>query len=140
MQTWSRYFSLVLAAIFLSAMLPGTATASPAALNSFDEAWSKINDYTVVLKAHEISGGNTQDRVYNYFFRKPHQAKTDIVDGDGRGGGGVWNGGDQVSGHQGGFLSRFHLKVGLHDRRAVSIRGYTLPDGLFNSIVGHYRT
>ncbi|MEO6913832.1 MAG: hypothetical protein ABI182_07425 [Candidatus Baltobacteraceae bacterium] len=114
------------------------AAAAPAAIGAFDSAFAKINDYTVMLHAHEVLGNQTQDRVYSYWFRKPHEAKTLIVSGDGSGGGGVWNGGNQVSGHQGGFLSHFHLKVDLHDHRAVSLRGYTIPDGLFQNLVAQY--
>ncbi len=66
---------------------------------------------------------------------KPHFAKTLIESGANSGSGGVWAGGDQVSGHQGGILSHFHLKVSLHDSRATSLRGYTIPDGLPQNIV-----
>lgn len=89
---------------------------------------------------HETLGSATQDRTYDYWFRKPHYAKTAITSGDGRGGGAVWVGGSKVSGHQGGLLSFVHLKVDLHDRRAVSLRGYTLPDGLFPNVVERYRS
>ena len=115
------------------------AQAAPSALNAFDDAWSKIQDYTVSLRVHEALGSATQDRTYDYWFRKPHYAKTAITSGDGRGGGAVWVGGSQVSGHQGGLLSFVHLKVDLHDKRAVSLRGYTLLDGLFPYIIERYR-
>ena len=82
----------------------------------------------------------TQDRVYQYEFMKPHFVKTLILDGDGKGSGGVWTGGDQVSGHQGGFLSGIHLKISLHDPRAVSLRGVTIPEGLLQRIVDNYAT
>jgi outer membrane lipoprotein-sorting protein len=114
--------------------------AAASGLSAFDEAWAKIQDYTVSLKVHEALGSQTQDRTYDYWFLKPHYAKTAITSGDGRGGGGVWVGGDQVSGHQGGVISFIHLKVDLHDRRATSLRGYTLPDGLFPNTVERYRT
>ncbi len=134
-----RLFIPVILSIFV-ALLGGlpAAAATPAAIAAFDSAFGKISDYTVTLHAHEVLGNQSQDRVYSYWFKKPHQAKTLIVSGDGNGSGGVWNGGDQVSGHQGGFLSRFHLKVDLHDHRAVSIRGYTIPDGLFQNLVAQY--
>jgi hypothetical protein len=109
-------------------------------LSAFDDAWSKIQDYTVTLRAHEALDSQTQDRTYDYWFKKPHFAKTAITSGDGRGGGAVWIGGSQVSGHQGGLLSFVHLRVDLHDHRAVSLRGLTLPDGLFPNVVDHYRT
>ncbi|MGA8098615.1 MAG: hypothetical protein WB810_08140, partial [Candidatus Cybelea sp.] len=56
------------------------------------------------------------------------------------GSGGVWIGGDQVSGHQGGILAGFHLKVDLHDPRAVSLRGVTIPQGMLQRIVDDYAT
>ncbi|MBV9271710.1 MAG: hypothetical protein JO165_11480 [Candidatus Eremiobacteraeota bacterium] len=123
----------------MGAFLPTAAAGNAPAIGEFDAAFAKINDYTAIVKAHEVLGDTTQDRVYQYWFKKPHQAKILIEDGDGRGSGGVWNGGSQVSGHQGGLLSHFHLKVDLHDRRAVSLRGYTIPDGLLHNEVGKYR-
>ena len=142
MQIRSRSLSLMLCAFFLSfVVVPhGASAATVPALTAFEEAWAHVNDYTVTVHAREVQGGDTQSRTYQYWFKKPHQAKTLIVDGDGRGSGGVWAGGDQVSGHQGGFLSHFHLKVGIHDHRATSLRGYTIPDGLINNQVNQYHT
>jgi len=110
------------------------------AIAAFDKAFAGINDYTCVLHVHEAKGTATQDRVYQYEFMKPHFVKTLILDGDGKGSGGVWTGGDQVSGHQGGFLSGIHLKISVHDPRAVSLRGVTIPDGLLQRIVDNYAT
>jgi hypothetical protein len=111
---------------------------SSPAITAFNTAWASTNDYTCVLHSHEVLNGKTQDRVYQYSFMKPNFAKTLILSGDGQGSGGVWSGGDTVSGHQGGILSGLHLTVSVHDPRATSIRGYTIPDGLMNMIVGRY--
>ncbi len=108
------------------------------AITAFDRAFAAINDYACVLHVHEAKGTATQDRVYQYSFMKPHYAKTLILDGDGKGSGGVWVGTDQISGHQGGFLSGFHMKVDVHDHRAVSLRGVTIPEGLMQHIVETY--
>jgi outer membrane lipoprotein-sorting protein len=110
------------------------------AIAAFDKAFAGINDYTCTLHVREAKGTVTQDRVYQYEFMKPHYVKTLILDGDGKGSGGVWIGGDQVSGHQGGFLSGIHLKISLHDPRAVSLRGVTIPEGLLPRIVDNYAT
>ena len=117
-----------------------SAANSATAIAAFDQAFAAVNDYTAVLHVHEAKGTQTQDRVYQYQFMKPHFAKTLILDGDGKGSGGVWAGGDQVSGHQGGFLSGIHLKVSIHDPRAVSLRGVTIPEGLLQRIVDDYAT
>jgi len=124
--------------ICLSAAAPAANTAP--AITAFDRAFAAVNDYTCVLHVHEAKGTDTQDRVYQYSFMKPHYAKTLILDGDGKGSGGVWAGTDQISGHQGGFLSGIHMKVDLHDRRAVSLRGVTIPEGLLQRIVENYAT
>jgi outer membrane lipoprotein-sorting protein len=111
---------------------------SAPAIDAFNEAFSTVNDYTFKLHSHEVQGANVQDRVYEYWFMKPHYAKTLIESGAGRVSGAVWTGGDRVSGHQGGILSGIHLKISLHDPRATSIRGYTIPDGLPQNIVARY--
>ncbi|MBV8153614.1 MAG: hypothetical protein JO029_11760 [Candidatus Eremiobacteraeota bacterium] len=137
-----RWLSIVAAAATLSALSISAARAdnSAAAITAFNKAWASTNDYTCQLHSHEMQGDKTQDRVYQYSFMKPNFAKTLIMSGDGQGSGGVWSGGDTVSGHQGGILSGLHLTVSVHDPRATSIRGYTIPDGLLNVIVGRYAT
>lgn len=119
------------------AQAPAQAASAPA-IAEFNAAFANVKDCTYELRSHEIKGSQTQDRVYQYSFMKPNHAKTLIISGDGRGSGGVWSGGDTVSGHQGGILSGLHLNVGLHDPRAVSLRGYTIPDGLIQNVVDKY--
>lgn len=110
------------------------------AIAAFDRAYTGVTDYTCILHVHEANGTQTQDRVYQYSFLNPHYVKTLILEGDGKGSGGVWIGGDQVSGHLGGILSGFHLKISLHDPRAVSLRGVTIPDALLPRIIDDYGT
>ncbi len=133
--------SLVLAIAAMALLVmpkAGLAANSAPAIVAFDAAFAKVTDCTYKLHAHEVLGSATQDRVYDYSFMKPHFAKTLIESGDGKGSGGVWSGGDTVSGHQGGFLSGIHLTVSLNDHRATSLRGYTIPDGLMQNIVATY--
>ena len=132
----------LLAAALVAFVAPRAAAAAQAApaIDAFNTSFATVTSYTFKLHSHEVKGTDVQDRVYDYSFMKPHFAKTLIESGAGRGSGGVWAGGDQVSGHQGGFLSGIHLKVDLHDGRAVSLRGYTIPDGLPQNIVNNYAT
>lgn len=125
-----------LAALLLAAV-PATAD-TPA--GDFQDAWTKIDSYTVTITTHETNGKDTQDRVYRYAYKKPHFAKIDIVAGPGRGGGAVWSGGDKVKGHQGGFLSGIKLSVGINDGRATSLRGDTIDHGSFQSIADELKS
>lgn len=124
----------------LSWVTPVSADNTAPAIDAFNQAFASVNDYTYKLHSREGLGSQTQDRVYDYWFMKPHYAKTYIESGDGQGSGGVWNGGDRVSGHQGGILAAIHINVDLHDGRAVSLRGMTVPDGLIQNIVATYAT
>lgn len=125
----------------VAAVAAGARAANEApAIAAFDRSFSEISDYTCILHVHEAKGTQTQDRVYEYEFMKPHFVKTLILDGDGKGSGGVWAGGDQVSGHQGGLFSGIHLKIDVHDPRAVSLRGVTIPEGLMQTRVDSYAT
>jgi outer membrane lipoprotein-sorting protein len=135
-----RISALLLAMVLGTLILPRAAFAANTApaITAFDAAFAKVSQFTYQLRSHEVLGSAVQDRVYDYSFMKPSFAKTLIVSGAGQGSGGVWTGGNQVSGHQGGFLSGIHLKVGLHDPRAVSLRGYTIPDGLPQNVVARY--
>ena len=130
----------LLAVALMAAVLPASARAdnSAPAIVAFDKMFAGVNDYTAILHVHEAKGTQSQDRVYQYQFMKPHYVKTLILEGDGKGSGGVWVGGDEVSGHQGGLFSGIHLKVSIHDPRAVSLRGVTIPDGLMQRIVDEY--
>ncbi len=132
-------FSIPVLALAVTLVPLSSPAATTPALTAFDEAFTKVNDYTVTVRAHETKGDRIQDRTYHYWFKRPNLAKTLIVAGDGSGSGGVWNGGDQVSGHQGGMLAFIHLKVGLHDPRAVSLRGYTIPEGLLQNEVDKFK-
>ncbi len=130
----------VIFALALRAGVPARAENTAPAITAFEQAFAAINDYQCTQHVHEAKGTATQDRVYQIWFMKPHFAKTLIASGDGKGSGGVWAGGDQVSGHQGGILSGIHLKVSVHDSRAVSLRGVTIPEGLIQNVVHRYAT
>lgn len=133
-------YSSLIALLALLALPLSLRAATVPAIRAFEEAFSHVNDYVVTVHAHEVKDGQTQDRVYQYWFKRPLLAKTQIVSGPGAGGGGVWKGGDTVSGHQGGLISFIHLNVSIHDSRATSLRGYTIPEGLLQNQVGKYTT
>lgn len=128
----------VFALVFSGGLRPATAADAPA-ITAFDDAFSKINDYTMTVKAHEVKGDATQDRVYHYAFKRPSSAKVDIVSGDGTGNGGVWKGGDVVKGHKKVLFATFARVVPVNDPLATSLRGYTIPDGLMQNEVDKYK-
>jgi hypothetical protein len=99
--------------------------------------WDSVKAYECMVTVHEAKGDSVQDRVYLVRFERPTQTRVDIVEGDGRGSAAIWNGGDRVRGHQGGFLSVFKLYVNLHSKLAMDLRGSTIADANFGSLIAH---
>lgn len=130
--------SALLLSVTLCSPIAAPAAATPA-ITAFDQAFSKVNDYTVTVTTHEVKGDQTQNRTYHYAFRRPDLAKTDIVSGDGSGSGGVWKGGTTIKGHMKIGFFTFGKTVDIHDRRATSLRGYTIPDGLIQNQVEKFK-
>jgi hypothetical protein len=126
------------AAVVVASVLANPVVAADALTQSLD-AYSKVTDYTATIIDHEVKGTDVQDRTYRYAFLKPSFVKLDIIAGPGRGGGAVWTGGDQVSGHQGGFLSGIHLKISVHDGRATSLRGDTIDTGTISAMLDMFK-
>jgi len=99
--------------------------------------WNSIKTYVGTVTVHEAKGNSVQDRVYMVRFEKPTKTRVDIVGGDGRGCAAVWNGGDKVRGHQGGFLSFIKLNVDLHSKFATDLRGDTIDQANFGALLAH---
>jgi outer membrane lipoprotein-sorting protein len=132
-------FCLFAAFVGVSCVAASASKEDPAIV-AFDRSFAGVSDYTCVLHSHEVNGSKTQDRVYQYSFMKPHYLKTLILSGDGKGGGAVWVGGNEIDGHPGGIFSGVHVKIGLEDPRALSLHGVTIPNGLLPGIIDDYQT
>jgi outer membrane lipoprotein-sorting protein len=107
------------------------------ALEQYAAAWVKLTTYTCTITSHEVNGSRVQDRVYAMFFQKPHDTRLNITGGDGKGSAAVWNGGDTVTGHQGGWLSAIKLNLNIHAHLATTIRGTTIADANWGAIYTH---
>jgi outer membrane lipoprotein-sorting protein len=126
-------------ALGFSPVLPAAAQNVPTpAFDAFQKAWSAIEDYHETIVVHEIYQNNTQDRTYDYSFKKPSFAHIEVTAGPGRGSGAVWRGGDTVKGHQGGFLSMLRMNVPIADGRATSLRGDTIDVASFAYELEHF--
>jgi len=129
---------LLFAIVFFSLVCAGRASAS--ALSDFADAWSKVDNYSCSIVAHETLGTQTQDRRYDFWFKKPTFAKIEITSGPGKGSGSAWHGGDSVLGHQGGLLHGIKMNVSINDSRAVSLRGDNITAGIFGNMLATYQS
>jgi outer membrane lipoprotein-sorting protein len=118
---------------------PAVASDTPA-LAAFAKAIDSLQDYTVIIETHEVQGQRVEDRVQQFWFKKPMLAKVVVTSGPGRGGAAVWHGGSTLRGHQGGFLSFVKMTIDIHDPRAESLRGDTIATAYFGDKLTHFET
>ncbi len=125
------------AAAALAAGLTG-ATVGPAgaetALDRLAAAWSNTRDYSVTILAHEVLGANSEDRVLHYFFRKPGQARLDVMSADRRVATVVWTGGEDLVAYRAG-LSFLKIHGSVDDHRFTSLRGNGVRTPVLGNIV-----
>jgi hypothetical protein len=75
--------------------------------------------------------------VFKYTFRKPSTVTVDIIGGPKNGDSLLWTGGTTVSAHRPGLESAFKEKLSLHDPAVTTIRGSSIDEISFGSILAH---
>jgi hypothetical protein len=85
-----------------------------------------------------ISEGRREERIINYYFKKPLLIRIDILDGNrslDRGSVGVYTGGKKVTGHRGGFMDGMIMSVRKDSRHAMSLRGETIEKSTILAVI-----
>jgi outer membrane lipoprotein-sorting protein len=145
--TVARGIALAATVFSIGAAAPSSVTPPPAAgmtaeqwFAKFQTAWNGVNTYTAKIATHEALNGKAQDRVYTIDYQKPTSVRLDITGGDGKGSAAVWQGGDTVRGHQGGFFSMIKLNLNIHAHLATSLRGTTIAQSYFGAQLDHLKS
>ena len=98
-------------------------------LASIRDKYEQIEDYQCRMNEFSIGGGRREERIINYYFKKPLLIRIDILDGNkplDRGSVGVYTGGEKVTGHRGGLMQGMVLSVKKDSPFAVSVRGESI--------------
>jgi hypothetical protein len=98
----------ILAVLAPAFLVPFALPSSAAADGAGGPAWAAFvglvagaNDVVETLVTHETVGTRSADVTYKISFRKPTDARCEIVAGPGKGGVSVWRGGDKVTAQSG---------------------------------------
>lgn len=115
--------------------------AFPPALEAAISAFSPVQDYAEDLVVHEMTddGKRVQDRTYTFQWKRPDFARLAIVAGPGRGQVAVWHGGETLNAHAGGLLSFIRITLGIHDPRALSLRGDSFTRASLDAQIRRFR-
>jgi outer membrane lipoprotein-sorting protein len=98
-------------------------------LHAIKARYDLIEDYQCRMHEFSIGGGRREERIINYYFKKPKLIRMDILDGNkafDKGSVGVYTGGNKVTGHRGGIMKEIILSVRKNSALATSVRGETI--------------
>lgn len=130
-----------LTVVVLALLVSTLGAAGTESLASFAAAVSSLQGYTTSIHLFEKRGSETENAVYRYAYTKPSDVTMQIVSGPNAGASVAWNGGASVSAGKGsGFAGMFRKSVPLADPLVTSLRGYTVSDLSFPSILKHAQT
>jgi len=111
---------------------------STPALGEFAQAWASVHQYTATIQLYEQKGTNTEHAVFAYTFTKPSSLTMHVQQGPNSGATVVWSGSKTVVATKTGAFGISGSKtVSLHDSLVTSIRGSTVKDLSFGSILAH---
>ena len=113
---------------------------------SMQEAYGSINDYQCRFEELSLFRNRREERVINFYFKKPNLIRMDILTGNrpfDDGSVGVYTGDGKVTGRRGGVLSGIVLKVPKDSPLATTIRGVRFDESDIETVLNRldfYRT
>ena len=117
---------------------PPAVPADPPAWSAFKQTWEGVSAYSATVAVYEREGTQVQSWVLDYTFRKPSSATVHFTTGANAGATGVWSGGDTVVARRGsGLMALFRRTFSLHDPAVTTIRGSSIEQLSFASLLAH---
>lgn len=117
---------------------PTDSVARIPALTAFGATWATIASYTATITVFEQLGTRTDRAVFAYTFHKPAPVTLRVDAGPNVGATVVWNGGSSVTVSKGrGLLALLKKTVPLHDPLVTTLRGDSVDQVSFGSILAH---
>jgi outer membrane lipoprotein-sorting protein len=110
-------------------------------LQQIKQRYGQIRDYQCRMEEFAIGNGKREERIMNFYFKKPRLIRIDILKGnrpfDG-GSVGVYTGGDKVSGHRGGVIKGLTFNIPKDSPLATSVRGETIDQSDMYSVIERF--
>jgi outer membrane lipoprotein-sorting protein len=107
-------------------------------LHAIQARYDLIEDYQCRMHEFSIGGGRREEKIINYYFKKPKLIRLDILDGNrafDKGSVGVYTGGEKVTGHRGGIMREIVLSIKKDSALATSVRGETIDQSDMLTII-----
>jgi len=123
------------ASVFLAALAPAAAGVEGVpAFDRLQNMWTSVSDYSMTIDAHEVLGDQTADSELHYAFKRPDQARLDVLKGLKSGSTMVLDGVDRVVAYYRRF-SFFKKHGDAREKDLTSLRGNGILNPNFGDLV-----
>ncbi len=122
-----------LIAFVLASLASAASAKAPTPLTAFASTWASMTGFRAEIHCYMVKGSQSESSTYDYTFTKPSSISMTIVSGPRAGNTVTWSGGDTVTAGKGMFKKKFSLT----DPTVTSLRGATIVDLSFSSILKH---
>ncbi len=120
---------------------PAAATVQATAkeiLDNVNKRWAEINDYHCKLRSWNRVGDTTDMKFLNFWFKKPQQARSEVLEGTGQGNVVIREADGRIRARKGGLLSALVITVKEDDERIRNIRGKKFYEGNWGVVLGEF--
>ncbi len=128
----------VAALIFTTSVSYGQAPTPENLLDSLKKKWGSIQDYQTMMRSRNRLGEQKDEKKFLFSFKKPHQVRTEITEGDKKGSVITRDANGKIRGKKGGVLGIVAITLAEDDERVTNLRGRKFYLADWGSVIKEY--
>jgi hypothetical protein len=114
---------LVTALLLVASVSYAQAPTPEGLLNTLKTKWTSIQDYQSKMRSRNRLGEQTDEKKLEFSFKRPHQVRTEVIDGDKKGSVLTRDASGKIRGKKGGVLGIVAITLSEDDERVSNLRG-----------------
>ena len=129
---------LVTALVLATSVAYGQAPTPESLLNSLKTKWTSIQDYQSMMRSRNRLGDLKDEKKFLFSFKKPHQVRTEVTEGDKKGSVLTRDATGKIRGKKGGVLGIVAITLSEDDERVTNLRGRKFYLADWGSVIKEY--
>ncbi len=129
---------LVTALVLATSVAYGQTPTPESLLNSLKTKWTAIQDYQCMMRSRNRLGDLKDEKKFQFSFKKPHQVRTEVTDGDKKGSVLTRDATGKIRGKKGGVLGIVAITLSEDDERVTNLRGRKFYLADWGSVIKEY--
>ncbi len=126
------------ALVFATSVSYGQAPTPESLLNNLKAKWNSIQDYQSMMRSRNRLGNQKDEKKFLFSFKKPHQVRTEVTEGEKRGSVLTRDATGKIRGKKGGVLGIVAITLSEDDERVTNLRGRKFYLADWGSVIKEY--